>query len=378
MKILLKSNVWDEALKRINRLFDEFDEVTVGFSGGKDSTICYELTKMVARERGRLPLNVLFIDQEAEWTQTIDMVKKVMYDKDVKPYWYQMPIHLDNATSIETATLHCWEDGKESEWLREKDPISIKENNYGVDIFTGIFGAIFRKDFEGKKHCCIGGVRAEESPRRLMGLTQMATYKDITWGTKDASPTNHFTFYPIYDWSYTDVWKAINDNSWEYNEIYDYQFRYGVSIPNMRVSNLHHETAVRSLFYLQEIDAELYSKLTQRMAGADMAGKMGASDYYIRKLPYMFKSWLEYAEFLKDNLVKDDDWNLKISKFIDKHIKVFGEFAKGIEDMAKIVCQTIITNDRAGTKFKNFESSKTSFFKKDKAMFEEKMLAKKI
>ena len=66
MKIYSKENVHTEAIKRINRLFDDFENVVVGFSGGKDSTVCLNLTLMVAEQRNRLPLKVVWVDQEAE------------------------------------------------------------------------------------------------------------------------------------------------------------------------------------------------------------------------------------------------------------------------------------------------------------------------
>ena len=50
MKIYSKNNVLVEAEKRIHRLFDDFENVVVGFSGGKDSTVCLNLTLKVAEE----------------------------------------------------------------------------------------------------------------------------------------------------------------------------------------------------------------------------------------------------------------------------------------------------------------------------------------
>ena len=80
MKIYKKENVFDAALERVRWLFDEFDEIVVSSSGGKDSAVIFNLAMMVAEEKNRLPLKVMFIDQEAEWKHTIEYMEKVMYD----------------------------------------------------------------------------------------------------------------------------------------------------------------------------------------------------------------------------------------------------------------------------------------------------------
>jgi predicted phosphoadenosine phosphosulfate sulfurtransferase len=79
-KIYLQQNVFDAALERIHRLYDEFQEIIVNVSGGKDSTVILNLTLRVAQERGRLPVNVLFFDQEAEWDCVIDHIRAIMTD----------------------------------------------------------------------------------------------------------------------------------------------------------------------------------------------------------------------------------------------------------------------------------------------------------
>lgn len=355
MKIYLSDDVFTAARKRVKWLFDEFEDVIVCVSGGKDSTVVFNLCLEEATKRKRLPLPVFFLDQEAEWQATIDYVKKVMYDKRVKPLWLQCPVKLFNATSHNKDNwLYCWKDG--DKWMREKDPISIKENVYGTERFKELLGAFIRKEYSGKRTATIGGVRVEESPGRRLGLTQNATYKYITWGKKEGGKNDeHYVFYPIYDWSYTDVWKAINSNHWAYNKIYDAYYRYGVPVENMRVSNLNHETAVRSLYHLQEIEPETWNKITARIEGVDTTAKIEFKDNFkaIKKLPFMFKTWKEYRDYLLDNLITDEEQYKKFKEMFTHCDKKYFGFPD-IDSLIKVEITEILANDYYFTKLKNY------------------------
>ena len=321
-------------------------------SGGKDSTVVFNLCLQVAKEKGRLPLKVLFIDQEAEWQATIDQIETMMYHPDVEPKWYQIPIKLFNATSSEEHWLNCWDEKEKHRWMRDKDPIAITENIYNQDRFAKMFGAIIARQYPQTKTCYIAGVRTEESPSRALGLTNACTYKWATWGTVLNKKMEHYTLYPIYDWSYTDVWKAIHDNKWPYNKIYDIQYRYGMPVSNMRVSNVHHETAVHSLFYMQEAEPETYVKLTQRIAGIDMACKMGKKDYFPDELPFMFTSWKEYRDYLVEKLITNEVWR---ESFKRKFIELDNKYANllDIDELHKIGVMSILTNDWEFIKINN-------------------------
>ena len=126
MKIYNNENVLEAALYRIRYLFDEFPNVIVGFSGGKDSTATLNLALQVAAEKNRLPLKVLFIDQEAEWQGTIDYVTKVMTDDRVEPMWYQMPMVITNNASSYNRYSYCWDEKEKDHWIHDKHPLSIK------------------------------------------------------------------------------------------------------------------------------------------------------------------------------------------------------------------------------------------------------------
>lgn len=343
MKIYKSQNVFEAALDRIRWLFDEYDEIVVSVSGGKDSTVVYNLARIVAEEKNRLPLKVMWLDQEAEWQGTVDYVRDLMYADGVTPKWYQFPFRLFNATSTTDHWLNCWDPAEQDKWIHPQDPVSIKENIYGTDRFGDLFSAIAKKDYPDTRVCFVAGVRTEESPGRFVGLTGAPTYKWATWGTALSANKQHITMYPIYDWSYSDVWKSIHDNDWAYNRIYDAQYQYGVPVRKMRISNVHHETAVESLFHLQEIEPETYERLTQRIGGIDTAGKMGTDDFFVRDLPFMFSDWKEYRDYLLEKLITDEDWQTRFRKKFDQQEEMYADVIGN--RVYKVHVQSILTND---------------------------------
>lgn len=355
-RIFKNTDVYTEALKRMNWLFDEFENVVVGFSGGKDSTATFNIAMEVATERGRLPLKVLFVDQEAEWQGTIDYVKEVMYDERVEPMWFQMPMVITNNASSYERYNYCWDLEKEADWLHEKDPIAITENIYGTERFHELFEAIFAVHFPDEKACYVAGVRTEESPKRLMSLTHGLTYKDVTWGKLLNKKKQHYTFYPLYDWSYSDIWKYIFDKKVSYCKIYDFFYRHGKKVHDMRISNLHHETAIQDLLWVQEIEPKLWEKLSKRIDGADSIKQLQKNSFTApKKLPYMFRDWEEYAMHLAKHVVQDDDNRELLMKEIEKYRKyMINDFVK--VDLYRKVVDTILSSDWDFTKLTNFST----------------------
>jgi len=353
MKMFLDQNVYEAGLERINWIFDEFPNVIVNSSGGKDSTIILNLALQVASERGRLPLKVFFIDQEAEWFSVIDYMRLTMADPRVEPIWLQLPMQISNASSTYEPWLQCWEPGKE--WIREKETFSVKENVYGTKRFAALFQAYNEVHFPDVPTCRIAGVRCEESPQRQMGLTAYETYKGRTWGKKENVKRKHYTFYPIYDWSYTDVWKAIHDNGWPYCKLYDYLFKYGTPARQMRVSNVHHQTAMKSLFHLQEIEREFWNRLTKRIRGINTAGHLQWDFYAPKELPFMFNDWREYRDHLLETLVTDPEVRERMRDQIHRQDDLYVEEAQ--RDLIKAEIKAIVTNDYFMEKLSGFAAS---------------------
>ena len=108
--------------KRIEILFDNYDNISLSFSGGKDSTALFHLVNAEAIKRDRKFI-LYFQDQEAEYQGTIDFVEWAMTQPNVIPLWYQVPIFMTNAASQQQLFLWAWGEGEE--WVRNKHPIAI-------------------------------------------------------------------------------------------------------------------------------------------------------------------------------------------------------------------------------------------------------------
>jgi predicted phosphoadenosine phosphosulfate sulfurtransferase len=357
MRYYKKETVLDAALDRIRYLFDEFPVIIVSMSGGKDSTVCLELCISIAKEKNRLPIHVMWIDQEAEWQGTVNYMTEVMGRPEVIPMWYQMPMVITNNASSYNRYAYCWDEKNKDKWIHPKNDISIKVNTYGKDRFHDLFAAIMQKDFSNKKACYIAGMRAEENPKRAMVLTRGVTYKGITWGKVLSKKNDHYTFYPIYDWSYTDVWKYIESTGSKYNKVYDQMFRFGIPVNGMRISNLHHETALKSLTEVQEIEPETWVRLQNRIDGANTIKQIKSKSFTCpTTLPKAFESWKEYAYYLAENIIQEDEYRKKWEKQIQYEYKFsFIEKGDSIEsDFWKVAINTILSSDWDFTKIKNF------------------------
>lgn len=353
-RVYLKENVFEAALDRIRYLFSEFPSVYANMSGGKDSTVILHLCLMVARETGRLPLRVLFVDQEAEYAETIRYMRSVADMPEVEMHWLQCPLRISNTTSNSDPWLWCWKEG--DRWMREKEPDSVHENRFGTLKFYRAFESYLKMMHPEGQACNIAGVRCEESPARAMGLTNLPTYKHVTWGNSRNKEWGIYTFHPIYDWGHTDVWKAIHDNKWPYSRIYDWQFQHGIPVQKMRVSSLHHETAVHCLTYLQEMEPDTWAALVARLEGINTLNHLSLASYLPSELPSAFRSWAEYRDYLLEHIVPDPEMRERFERNFRRYERSF-EGCRTMEPLYKVQAISVLTNDFQNVRLNNFFSS---------------------
>jgi len=301
MKLYSNIRVLDAARERVSMLFDNFDTINVSISSGKDSSVLYHLCLMEAMRRGR-NIIAFFLDQEAEYSASIDIIRGLMNHDNVIPAWYQVPIYMTNATSYTDYFLYAWGPGEQ--WMRKKDPLAIHEipEDYPKRFYK--FFPWYEKKNQDAAY--LVGLRADESITRYRAVTKHAGWNGIKWGS--SSNGNH-TFYPIYDWTVYDIWHYIYEFNIPYNKIYDLMFMDGVSIyKNMRISNLIHEKSFKCLVDLPRYEPDTYDRLCKRIGGISTASRYASEKLVFNNkvLPKHYKKWKDFRDFLLSNIPEED------------------------------------------------------------------------
>lgn len=349
--LYLETNVYEEAMKRIEMIYDNFDDVIVYMSGGKDSTVLFHMTLDVAKKRGRLPLKIFWLDQEAEWQATVDYMDKLCRRPDVEPYWFQVPFAFPNNLSTKREVLMCWDPSCPNKWVHPKSDIAYTEipdcvtekekaklDNRDVAFYI-LMDALPRMAKTGKKVAQLSGMRINESPKRRQAIAMSAAVLNgETWGTKEVNGVQQF--WPIYDFTNDDIWIAIAKNHWEYNPIYDMQYQYGCTKNRMRVSALIHETAWWSIQMLHEFEPETYNRLVARCPGTSTFEHGFSEDSVMPSgLPFAFKDWKEYRDYLLEKLVDPKYHEMYRKRWKDQ---------EG-DDWYTLHVREIVLNDSCGT-----------------------------
>lgn len=333
-KVYTGQNVYETLQQRLKFIFEEFDNIIVSFSGGKDSGLLLDLTLDFQKKYyPNKKIAVFHQDFEAQYSVTTKYVEQTFerIKNDVEPYWVCLPMATRTAVSSYAMYWYPWDDTKEEAWVRPMPefPYVINLKNNPITTYTykmhqedlaRQFSRWYKLSHENKKTVCLLGMRADESLHRYNGiLNKKYGYKDERWIStmfKDV-----WTASPLYDWSISDVWHAIYKFGYDYNRLYDLYFMAGLSPDQMRVASPFNDYAKESLHLYRVIDPQMWSKLVGRVQGANFAaiyGKTKAMGYRSLTLPEGY-TWENYTKFLLDTLPKklQDNYSKKFQTSID-------------------------------------------------------------
>ena len=273
-KTYLGYDVFVGARTRIAWIFEEFSQVYLSFSGGKDSTVMLHLCAEEARRLHR-KFGVLFIDWECQYKLTIDHVAEMFrqYADVIKPYWCCIPLRTVNAVSVFEPEWVCWEEGKE--WIREKPAGAITDGSffpfYKPEMTFEEFVLEFGFWYAGRrKAACFVGIRAAESLNRwatVSGGRVKHTYKGKRWTTLFSSVLCNA--YPLHDWSTEDIWTYCGKFGKCYNKLYDRFYQAGVPLSRMRICEPFGNEQRQSLDFFQIIEPETWGRMVARVNGAN-------------------------------------------------------------------------------------------------------------
>ena len=333
MKVYTDKNVFDASLERIEFAFDNFDNLCVSYSGGKDSTLMIQLVNMIAKKKNK-KFDVLFIDMEAQYLMTIEHIKtlknKLECIRDF--YWVCLPLSLRNAVSVFEPRWICWEKAKKDKWVREMPEFAINEDNNIFPFFRYAmefeeFVPEFEKWYQEKKGGMCGsfvGIRCDESLNRFRTIVSQKKdrLKDKPWTTRNKPLNNSYSIYPIYDYRTEDVWIATFNNNFEYNYVYELMYKNGLGIHQQRLCQPFGDDQKNGLDQYRAIEAENWDKLLKRVAGVNFGNiycRTSALGNIKSEKPEHL-TWQEWALYLLESI---GIYNKKLEKHYAIKIKKF-------------------------------------------------------
>ena len=115
-------NVYEACMQRLELVFNEFDNISVSFSGGKDSGLLLNLCIQYIRQNNlKRKISVLHLDYEAQYELTAKYVSDMLdSNADILDvYRVCVPFKVTTCTSMTQSYWRPWEESKRDIWVSQ-------------------------------------------------------------------------------------------------------------------------------------------------------------------------------------------------------------------------------------------------------------------
>ncbi|MDD6204438.1 MAG: DUF3440 domain-containing protein [Firmicutes bacterium] len=312
----LDINVYDALQERFEFIFNEFDNIFVSFSGGKDSGLLLNL--LFDYKRRHYPdrmIGVFHQDFEAQYTVTTQYITRTFarLENEAELYWVCLPMAVRTALSSYEMFWYPWDDTKPDIWVRPMPsypyvinidhPFSHYRYRMHQEDLAKQFARFYRETHGNGKTVCLLGLRSDESLNRYSAfINKKYSYKGRCWISQQFNGVWNAS--PLYDWTVNDIWAANYRFDYDYNGLYDLYYKAGLKPDQMRVASPFNDYSKDSLNLYRVIDPEIWTKLVGRVQGANFGAiyaKTKAMGYRNITLPEGH-TWESYTRFLLSTL----------------------------------------------------------------------------
>lgn len=297
----VQRNVYELACDRVDYLYRTFDDVIVAHSGGKDSTVTMECALEVARARNRLPLEVVFCDEEINYPTTREYFERLRKRSEVNLRWLCCPWEWRN--SIARSWWWSWDSRERERWVFDL-PAGAETWLPGWSPRTMQASDGFILPRKRGNVALLIGQRAQESPVRLFGVCRRTFENWITPNASDPDAQHIVKPKPIYDWSFEDVWTGINKFQWDYNHAYDLMVKWGFPKMHQRIAQPFHDEGLVNVGKYAEMFPEWWSRVLRRMPEAAVAARYAESPVFAWKAALDKRADLTWTDLLTKELSK--------------------------------------------------------------------------
>ena len=305
-------------MSRLEKLFSEFDNIYISFSGGKDSSVLLNLCIQYIRKNNlNIKIGVFHMDYEIQYNETLRYINRVFQSNTdiIEVYRVCVPFKVTTCTSMYQAFWRPWDDACKDFWVRDipqdsytKERFPFFEEDMWDYDFQTLFAQWYHQLKNAKKTCCLVGIRTQESYHRwktIYGNKRCHMYRNLQWTHELADDI--YNAYAIYDWLTTDIWTANGRFEWDYNHLYDLYYQAGVPLDKQRVASPFISEAQDSLSLYRALDPDMWGRMICRVNGVNFTALYGNTSAVARFKAILPKghTWESYMHFLLSTLPEE-------------------------------------------------------------------------